>query len=200
MKGYPERTYQIPCVFLGAGEGRRFGSQKLLYPINGKPLIYHGLKSCVESSLKYIIVVLGDGADLVKGEIDRYFPGEEKIRMVLNKNHKHGMMSSFKMGIKNCGDNCDGLMMYLGDMPFVCTETINSLINIWRKERFVIPKVDNIFKHPRIIPSCSFQDFFELKGNEKGGKILKKFKENIDEVIFKNGDEFRDIDTLQKIL
>lgn len=200
MERNPERKEQVPCVFLGAGEGRRFGSQKLLYRIDGKPLLYHGLKSCVESSLKYIIVILGDSADPVKEEINRYFHGEGKIKIILNKNHKQGMMSSFKLGIKSCGDNCKGLMMYLGDMPFVSTETINSLINAWRTDRFVIPKAGNIYRHPRIIPSCSFPDFFKLKGNEKGEKILKKFKKNIDEITFKNLNEFRDIDTLQEII
>ncbi|MEN8154449.1 MAG: nucleotidyltransferase family protein [Acidobacteriota bacterium] len=200
MAIHPESKGKISCVFLGAGEGNRFGSQKLLHKIDGKPLIYYGLKSCVGSSLEYILVILGDSADMLKEEIYKYFPGEKKIGIVVNKNFKQGMMSSFKLGLKNCGDSSDGIMMYLGDMPFVRPETINKLLSLRKKERFVIPKIENVLKHPRIIPSCSFSDFFNLKDNEKGEKILKKFSRNIDEVIFQNRDEFSDIDTLQNIL
>ncbi|MEN8222756.1 MAG: nucleotidyltransferase family protein [Acidobacteriota bacterium] len=184
----------VAGIFLAAGEGRRFGSGKLLSPVDGVPVIVRSLKASVESSLGEIIVVLGHEADLIEKKIREYFAGTGKLRIVINSNFKEGMISSLNCGLKELKEGTDGAMMILGDMPFVRSDTINKLIRSWNGRDFLIPEVNGKKVHPRIIPEAVFKDFQELDSLGSGKAVLEKNRNIIKTVAFRSEKEFRDID------
>ena len=185
----------ITGIFLAAGKGDRFGSQKMVALTGGNPLFFQGLKSCSLSGLNEIIVVLGFEAEQVKKKIDEYFPGSGKIRTIINRNYERGMISSFNAGLRILNNNVDGAMMILGDMPFISSNSIDRIIARWSKGKFVIPEVNEILTHPRIIPKEIFQDFFELEYSSTGKSVILKNQDIIEIVKFKDEEEFKDIDT-----
>jgi len=190
-----KNTNIISGVFLAAGAGVRFGSQKILADMDGVSVIVKGLKSCTASDLDEIIVVLGYKSNEVREEIEKYFPDNNKLRIAVNQNYSKGLISSFNTGLKLLSVKCTGAMMLLGDMPFVSTETINCLIAVSEVNKIILPEVDGKFFHPRIIPSEIFHDFLELEEQNSGKDILNRNRNIIKSVVFENKYEFYDIDT-----
>jgi len=184
----------LPGIFLAAGISKRFGSLKLIYPFKNEPLLVRGLRSCVRSELKEVIVVLGYEAEKVKKVIEEYFPGNQKLRTTINDNFSEGMISSFNSGLEILDKGTRGVMMILADMPFISASTINKLIDSWNGDDMIIPEVNGSFTHPRIIPSCLFPAFLGLDQFNSGKDILVKNKNKIKTVVFENKGEFIDID------
>ncbi len=66
-----ETSLEFSAVLLMAGQGRRFGSDKLNRKVKGKPLWYYSLKtfSNVESISRIVLVVRNEVQDIVKHQI-----------------------------------------------------------------------------------------------------------------------------------
>ncbi len=183
----------IPGIFLAAGEGKRFGPDKLLTPLDGEPIIVKSLKASTGSSLEEIIVVLGHESEKIKTVIEDYFRDCRKLKFIVNPDYREGMISSLNSGLSDLGD-VTGAMMILGDMPYVRSDTIDKLIRSWNGKDFLVPEVNGNMTHPRIIPSSLFEDFIESDLLSSGKEILKKNLIKVKTVLFRNGDQFRDID------
>ncbi len=185
----------IPGIFVAAGEGRRFGSQKLISIIEKEPVIIKGLRSCIQSDLNKIIVVLGYESEKVKAIIEEYFPENEKLIIMVNPDYRKGIISSLNAGLRLLGSETENVMMILADMPFVRYETINKLIGFRERNKMIIPEVNGVYTHPRIIPESLFAEFFKLERFTSGKDVIRKNRGLIKTIIFDNVDEFLDIDT-----
>ncbi len=185
----------LPGIFLAAGLGERFGSQKLIYPFENEPLLVRGLRSCIRSKLSEIIIVLGYESGEVKQIIEEYFPGDQKLRIIKNKDFSKGMISSFNSGLELLDGKTRGVMMIFADMPFVSSSTINKLIESWNGNEMIIPEVNGSYTHPRIIPSFLFPDFLGLDQFNTGKDIIRDNRDKIKTVVFENREEFMDVDS-----
>jgi len=175
---------------------RRFGSQKLIYEINGIPVICRSLKNCLDSQLDEILVITGSEREKVENVIRSSFPGEERIKIFYNNNYRNGMFSSFKTGLSLLDEQCKGVMMLFGDMPYVSSDIINMLLDSWEKNLFIIPRAGGTLTHPRIVPSFLFEEFMKIPDDGRGVDIIKKYSKEVREIIFKDNGMFRDLDVL----
>ena len=113
----------IAVVVLAAGASDRFGADnKLLAMIDGKPMLTHVLDCVASLSLtRKIVVVRRDDWGVASLINTRIFD------IVENSNAANGMGSSVSAGISECSD-VDGVMLTLGDMPFVQHTTYLELL------------------------------------------------------------------------
>ncbi len=185
----------IKGIYLAAGSGKRFGSQKMLTLLDGIPLFIHSLKSCVFSELEKIIVVLGFEAEKMEREIRKFFPNKKKIIIVINPEYRKGLISSFNAGLKETGKKVEGVMMILGDMPFVNSKTVNRILDHRVPGKFIIPDINGRLAHPRIIPVEFFDDFLNLGSVDSGKSIISEHKDSVVRVKFNDELIFKDIDT-----
>jgi molybdenum cofactor cytidylyltransferase len=186
---------KIAGILLAAGRGERFGKSKLLVEIAGMPLIGHVLKSCIDSLLTEIIVIMGSRRDILQREIRWHFSGEKKIRFVVNEDPGRGMMSSLKAGLEALGEKCPGVMVLLADMPLVTTDVIDRLISEFELgEGIVVPECGGELHHPRILPAGLFPEFLALGDSEKGTVVLDRHTERIVRVGFEDREMFLDVD------
>jgi len=159
----------IAGIFLAAGRSLRFGENKLLLEVDGKPLICYSLKNCIDSLLPEVYVVLGAQSEELEEVIGRYFMETVKINIIVNEDHERGMMSSLKKGIRALDPGYRGAMVLLADMPLVTPYIINHLIGLFEeKDGIIIPECLGESYHPRIIPARNFPDFLRLGDGEKG--------------------------------
>ena len=87
----------ISAILLAAGQSKRMGGDnKLTKKYNKKYLINHILDTLIKSKVNKIIVVLG----FQKLKVRKITVKNKKINFVYNKNHKSGMASSIKTGLK----------------------------------------------------------------------------------------------------
>jgi CTP:molybdopterin cytidylyltransferase MocA len=170
----------IAGVYLAAGRSERFGSGKLLRLVGGKPLFSYGLEQCVASKLGEIRVVVGPDTSAIESEIELRFGPEARIRIAYNDNAGSGMMSSVKTGLRGISRRYDAAMVLLADMPLVTAIIIDALIETFEaRKSIVVPECAGEPRHPRIIPRDLFGEFLALADDEKGTKVLEKYKSDI---------------------
>jgi molybdenum cofactor cytidylyltransferase len=120
----------IGGIILAAGEGRRFGAQKLLAKLDGRPLLQHVIDAAAASALEDIVIVLGADADRVAAGI---VPG--RARLVRNDGYASGLASSLQAGLRAIDPSSHAALVLLGDMPGVTTELITELMALGRERR-----------------------------------------------------------------
>ena len=113
---------RVGAVVLAAGQGLRFGGQKLLAPLGDRPLLQHALDAANASSLSPIIVVIGADAEAVAAGLR---PG--RARLVRNPDHASGQASSLRVGLRSL-DASDAAVVVLGDQPNVTAALLDALV------------------------------------------------------------------------
>lgn len=186
---------KITGILLAAGQSRRFGKHKLLVEIGDRPLIYYSLKSCIDSTLSSVLLVLGTQSVKIEEAVAQFFIETGKINIIVNDECERGMMSSLKMGIRSLDADCRGVMVLLADMPLVTPAIIDHLIEVFEETgQIVIPECQGGMYHPRILPANILPEFLQLKDSEKGTKVLEEHKEKIVRVTTGNRIDYTDID------
>lgn len=191
----------ITAVLLAAGRSKRFGSDKLLHEVNGRPLIYYSLRACVHSTLASIIVVVERSGDLTPNLVKSLFPDNKRIHVIENPHPTRGQMSSVKVGMRALKPEVDGAMIVLADMPLISSALIDELIGAFGEcGTVVVPESDGTQYHPKIIPRCLFQRFLGLRDNARGTEVLGALDGGIRTVPVSDPSIFRDIDKPSDLL
>jgi len=112
--------FLVDTIILAGGMSRRFQKNKLATLYNGKPLIYHTIKTFLEFSDVVTLVTGHYNLDYLKEYID-----DPKIRIVHNKDYELGMFSSVKAAVSITKND---FFLIPGDYPLVKPETIRQLI------------------------------------------------------------------------
>ena len=189
----------ISAVILAAGESRRMGKQnKLLLPIGGEALLVKLVASVCASDVGQVLVVIGHEAEKIRRKLNE-FP----LNFVYNPNFSEGMTTSIKYGVKVVSHECDGLLICLGDMPFINTSEINKLIHAYVKNRIkgegliVVP----VFKRQRgnpVLFSIEFRnDILEHKKESGCKEVIMKNSDSVMEIEMDDEKMLLDVDTME---
>lgn len=183
---------RISAVLLGAGQSRRMGVDKLSLPWGKKTLLERCFETLLRSEVQELIVVLSlrnKGArDLFQGP---------KVKIVLNPLSRMGMSTSIRRGLHEIHPRCQGILIALGDQPFLKTRTINALIRAFDqgKGRIIIPSFQGRTGHPVIFHRRFKKELLNLRGDVGGRSIIESHPEDIRVVPVKSIGVIRDVDT-----
>lgn len=154
---------KIGVVILAAGEGKRFGGNKLLSKIKGKPIISYVIENFKDFDK---IVIAGKYA---KELLD--FLADEIV--VYNPNWTEGISSSVKLGLRFYKDY-DGVLIVLGDMPLVTKEDISRIISSFNEAcDAVVPTYRGQWGNPVLLSKKLFDKLMEIKGDIGARQIIK---------------------------
>ena len=125
----PARTEAVGAVVLAAGASRRMrdGSNKLLEPVEGLPMVRRAVAAAADAGLAPILVVTGHDAAGVRSAL-----AGAPVRFVHNPNHEQGMGSSLAAGAAALA-SVDAAVVLLGDMPDIDAPLLDRLIRTWRE-------------------------------------------------------------------
>jgi molybdenum cofactor cytidylyltransferase len=183
-------TSRIVAIVLAAGQSTRMGEEnKLLLTFNDKTMVNYVVEQLVTSKISSIYVVTGNDANAVKKSI------QAKVNFVNNPEFFKGLSTSVKAGIEALPDDVDGVMICLGDMPYITSKNYNDLITAFVDKMIIAPTTNGKIGNPLIFAREYFDDFYALDGDKGARKLLKKHPDNIIEVDLNTEAIFQDIDT-----
>jgi len=120
---------RVGCVVLAAGIGRRFGGDKLIAPLRGKPLLQYAVDAASGSRALCCTLVVGAHSARVLDAVD-----PRRCSVSVNERWSEGMASSIRVGLR-AHANDDACIMLAGDQPFVTSADIDRLIDVWESAR-----------------------------------------------------------------
>lgn len=118
---------RVVAVVLAAGAASRFGSNKLLAPMDGRPLLQHALDAVAAAGVDDVVVVLGAEADAVEAAIA--WRGE---RRVVNGRPQDGLSSSLRVGLDAAVEvpDAEAALVVLGDQPQLRPGVVRAILTV----------------------------------------------------------------------
>ena len=183
----------IAILILAAGSSSRMGVVKQLLPVGDKTLLGISVENAIKSKIPNIYCVLGANADAIQDSLSHY-----NIQFILNTEHKTGLSSSIKKGIKYLQSlHYDAILMTLADQPFVDASILNKMIESHSSQpnKIVASCYGENVGIPVLIPKLYYSEFLKIKGDNGAKSFLNQNKSEI--IMFKN-ENLIDIDTKEE--
>ncbi len=170
-------------IILAAGSSRRMGKNKLSLYLGEETVLQRVVKEAKNSKLSEIVVVYG-----------AYQPNNIDEELIYNPHHEDGMSTSIINGLKDFDG--DGVMLLLGDMPFVTAEMIDELLIEFDRgiKHLVAPYHNGKRGNPVIIGKKYFSQLRDLKGDKGARDIINTYMDDVEAVEIDNAGIFMDLD------
>src|SRR3712207_2034262 len=120
----------IVGVVLGAGRSSRFGTPKQLLPFGDTTMLGQAVRNANASVLDWVVVVLGRASEDLRGLVDF-----GRALVVENTSYGTGCASSLLAGMDAAGEECEALVLLLGDQPGVRSGFIEAVLSEGRRDR-----------------------------------------------------------------
>ena len=174
---------KIALIMLAAGNSRRFGSNKLLYEIDGKPMYRHILEK--------LMVVAEDSKNITV--VTQYEEIEQAARSLgvnvyINPHPDEGISSSLKIGLKANLD-ADACLFTVSDQPWLTTTTIHQLITLLKTSGKGIACVscEGKLGNPCIFTKKYYDTLLSITGDKGGKSVITAHRD--DTAVLKVNDE-----------
>ena len=185
---------KIAGMVMAAGKSTRMGVvNKLLAKIDGKTMISHAVQTLHKSGAKPIIVVTGYESERIREELKT-----SDVIFVHNTSYADGLSSSLKTGIRNIPDDCNAVIISLGDMPKVNTNHIKLLIEAYSADTgraICTPTWNGKRGNPVLWANRFFAEMEEIEGDIGAKQLLSNNSEIVHEVEMPDNGILIDIDS-----
>ena len=188
----------ISAILLAAGESKRMGRTKLLLKWDQRTIIEKSVDTLLASKIDELIVVLGHQAQAVLRKL-----GARRLKAVINHQYRMGMSTSIRRGLGEVGPKSEAILIALADQPFVETDLIDHLIDIYRQNPhgIVLPSYKGGRGHPVILDRFRYgEEMRNLTGDVGCRPILNRHPEDILEVEVKSEGVIADIDSWEEYI
>jgi len=159
-----ENPSKVHAVVLAAGRSTRMGGpNKLVAHFQGKPLIRQTVERALKSSASGVVVVTGHQPARIRAALDGL-----DVAFARNPDFASGLASSLKVGVAAVGEEADGALILLGDMPAVSSEVMNRLLSAFREANgraIVRATHDGRRGNPVLLPRALFGAVAQLEGD-----------------------------------
>lgn len=184
---------EITGLLLAAGMSRRFGDQKLLADVNGRPMALHSagaLRDC------YRVIAVIRASDIELQQILQ----AAGIETVINKDAELGMGNSIACGVRASPD-CDGWCILPADMPGIASETVKRVSDTIRNGAMLTaPYYQGRRGHPVGFSKVLAEDLATLDGDTGARSILNAHPDRLVRIDTEDPGILIDIDTPQDLL
>ena len=168
--------HDLVGVVLGAGRSSRFGTPKQLLPFGDTTMLGQVVRNANASDLDRVVVVLGRASEELRGSVDF-----GRAAVVENTAYGTGCASSLLAGMDAAGEDCEAIVLLLGDQPGVRVGFIDSVLYEWRSLRpwACVTSYEGKLGHPFVFATEAFEDLRGLHGDKAVWKLIEAYPERV---------------------
>jgi molybdenum cofactor cytidylyltransferase len=196
--GKPPQRPRIAGIILAAGKSSRMGAMnKLLIPIEGKPMVRRAAEAVLAAQLSPVLVVTGHQREQVEEALK-----DLSVTFLNNKDYASGMSTSLRCGLDAVPAACDGALVALADMPLITGREIAQLVNAFNPvegRAIVVPTRRGKRGNPVLWARRFFGEMTAAGGDVGARHLLTVYPEAIVEVEMTGDGVVTDIDTPQAL-
>ena len=193
--------YKISAILLASGLSRRMGDvEKLLLPINGKPMLQYAVDLMTELSFEQDLSA-SDSIIVEKILVTSYNCLEhikvpELIKSLINENSEIGQSESIKIGLREATG--DAYLFLVADQPMLTPDDIKPLIITSQKNitKIIYPIIDSKPSSPTIFPPSFKNELLALTGDKGGREIRDCYINRCVPVNVSSPENFREINNM----
>lgn len=161
------------CIMMAAGAGRRFGANKLLEELEGKPLFRWAMDAVDPACFSSVIVVTGHAPVAAAAE-------GRGFRVVCNDRPSDGVSRTICLGLEAAGD-CSGALFMTADQPLLTAGTLEKLTHAFLTEPRYIHAAAHGGKrgNPCVFPREFFPELLLLQGDTGGSAVIRSHPDRL---------------------
>ena len=188
---------KVAAIVLAAGLSSRMqGQQKLFLPYRNKTLLEQVVTELLASKASEVMIV---SSPLTHERIKSMsLPG---ITLVSNPDHRQGMTTTIQKGVQAAGQDADGFMICLGDMPRITTSEYDQLINAFSSsyledsKAILLPFYEGQKGNPVLFSAVYREDILKHQDMEGCRGIVQSNKTHLTKVPMNTDHVLVDVDT-----
>lgn len=190
----PAAEPAIAAIVLAAGRSSRMGERnKLLVEVDGAPMIAHAIDALLATPVRPVVVVTGHDDDRVRAAL----AGREVI-FVHNPRFAEGMSTSLRAGIGQLGEDVDGALVCLGDMPRVRPAHLEALLGAFDPaggRAICVPTWERRRGNPVLFARRFFAEMRVIEGDVGARALIEKHASAVCHVPMPDRGVTLDVDT-----
>lgn len=190
----PSKRVKLALIMLAAGNSRRFGSNKLMYEVDGVPMYQRTLRLLQKAAERIpdsrIVVVTqpqySEIIDVVK---------ETGAEVLFNPKPERGIASSMQIGLEIAKD-ADACLFTVSDQPWLTAETIIALYDAFQSENkgMACTVWGEKTGNPCIFSKKYYRKLMKITGDKGGKQIIKRYPEDVTYLKISDEREQQDVD------
>lgn len=182
-------------ILIAAGQSRRFGSDKLLYPLaDGTPLAVASFRNLKPACAEVLVVLRPEQDDLAA----RLW--NEGARIVISEDSHSGMGHSLAAGVRASAE-AKGWLLALADMPYVQASTMKQITQALAAGASIAAPVHESQRgNPVGFSRKWYASLIQLSGDSGARQLLLEHASEVQLVACEDSGIHRDIDMPSDLL
>jgi molybdenum cofactor cytidylyltransferase len=187
---------RIDALVLAAGRSLRAGgSNKLLLPWQDKVVVEHAVDAALSSHVTTVHVVSGHDQPSLQTVLNG-----RNLNWIHNSNYRSGISSSIRAGVSELSADVDGILLCLGDMPWVSEQQINEVIEGFQPDSVRVACFGKRRGHPALFPRAWFTKLMQLSGDDLARCLFDNLASSVVEVPMTNDAVLRGVNCKEDLL
>ncbi len=193
----PAGTPNVAALVLAAGRSTRMGgTNKLLAPVGGVPLLLRAVSAALASKASSVTVVLGHEAERCEALL-----AGRGASIVRNADYAEGLSTSLRAGLDALPEEAGAAVVLLADMPRVTAAHIDRLIEAWNPQQpaIIVPRHEGRQGNPILWARKYFPAMRAVSGDQGARGVLESHAKKIRYVDIDDDAIHADVDTPERL-
>ena len=181
---------RLGCVLMASGLSTRFGGDKLLYPLDGKPLAAHVMDALPGE-------LFACAAAVTRSPEIAALAQARGLTAVMNPDRTDDPAVTIRLGLGAMPPGLDGCLFAVCDQPGLRAASIRNMGAAFRRDPRCVVALgfSGCRGSPVIFPSSLFGELSALSPGQTGRQVLQRHPQRLVVVEAQDESELQDIDT-----
>jgi len=165
----------IAALLLAAGASRRFGDDKLVQDLDGKPVVRRSAEALLGPPIDAVYVVVPREHTLLQRALSRL-----RVTLVVNADSAGGIGTSIAAGVAALGPSVNAVVIALADEPAPSHTALDQVTAAYHAgARIVAPSFRGVPGHPVLFDRSLFAELRALDGDVGARSVIERHSERV---------------------